>query len=258
MKRLFGQYVSKDVYEQLVANPELARLRRAAAADDRALLRHSRLHDRLRARAARRDRRHAQRVLHAHGRHRVRAQGHARQVRRRHGDGAVRRAARRSASRGACRRRGAGDDSRAESPEREVGGRGTAGARHRHRHQHRADDCGQHRIGGHHELHRDWRRREPGRAARIAQQGVRDPDYHQRGYTRGLAGPIPLSAARRRRGEGQDHAGGDFRGQGEPRHETLDRIIAILAVRARLPTRSSAASCARPRRRRSASSSSTT
>jgi adenylate cyclase len=26
MKRLFGQYVSKDVYEQLVANPELARL----------------------------------------------------------------------------------------------------------------------------------------------------------------------------------------------------------------------------------------
>ncbi len=26
MKRLFGQYVSKDVYEQLVADPELARL----------------------------------------------------------------------------------------------------------------------------------------------------------------------------------------------------------------------------------------
>src|SRR5262249_44122395 len=26
MKRLFGQYVSKDVYEQLVANPSLARL----------------------------------------------------------------------------------------------------------------------------------------------------------------------------------------------------------------------------------------
>ena len=26
MKRLFGQYVSKDVYEQLVANPDLARL----------------------------------------------------------------------------------------------------------------------------------------------------------------------------------------------------------------------------------------
>ncbi len=96
MKRLFGQYVSKDVYEQLVANPDLARLGGQRRADDGALLRHPRVHDRVGKRAARRDRRHPQRVLHPHGRDRLRAQGDARQVRRRHGDGAVRGAARRS------------------------------------------------------------------------------------------------------------------------------------------------------------------
>ena len=45
--------------------------RRSAPRDDRAVLRHPRLHDRLRARAAGRNRRHAERVLHADGRDRV-------------------------------------------------------------------------------------------------------------------------------------------------------------------------------------------
>ena len=73
---------------------------------------------------------------------------------------------------------------RAEPAERAVDGRRAAGARHRHRHQHRADDCRQHRVGGDHELHRHRRCREPRLAARIAEQGVRHPDYHQRRYTR--------------------------------------------------------------------------
>ncbi len=72
--------------------------RRSAAGDDRAVLRYPRLHHRLRTRPAGRNRRHAERVFHAHGRPRLRAPRHARQVRRRHGDGAVRRAARRSRS----------------------------------------------------------------------------------------------------------------------------------------------------------------
>ena len=68
MKKLFGQYVSKDVYEQLVANPALARLggqRREMTvlfSDIRGFT------TVVRTRPAGRDRRHAQRVLHAHGR----------------------------------------------------------------------------------------------------------------------------------------------------------------------------------------------
>ena len=61
-------------------------------------------------------------------------------------------------------------------------------------------------------------------------------------------GPIHLPPARRRRREGQDEAGGDFRGQGETRHETamaasagsLSRSLPSLS--ALRPTRSSAAS----------------
>ena len=65
MKRLFGQYVSKDVYDQLVANPDLARLggqRRQMTvlfSDIRGFTTVSE-----NGRAGR-DRRHAQRVLHA-------------------------------------------------------------------------------------------------------------------------------------------------------------------------------------------------
>ena len=46
MKKLFGQYVSKDVYEQLVADPGAGAPRRAAARDDRPLLGHPRVHRR--------------------------------------------------------------------------------------------------------------------------------------------------------------------------------------------------------------------
>ena len=58
-----------------------------------ALLRHPRIHDLHRAGQARGGRRAAERVLLAHGRGRVRAPGHGGQVRRRHGDGALRCAA---------------------------------------------------------------------------------------------------------------------------------------------------------------------
>ena len=98
MKRLFGRYVSKDVYEQLVANPELAQAGWSAAGDDRAVLGYPGLHHRDRARAAGRNRRHAERVLHEDGRDRLPSPGDGGQVRRRHGDGALRRAARRPAS----------------------------------------------------------------------------------------------------------------------------------------------------------------
>ena len=51
VKQVFSRFVSKDVYEQLMADPSRARLGGAAARDDGALLRHPRLHDVLRARA---------------------------------------------------------------------------------------------------------------------------------------------------------------------------------------------------------------
>ena len=69
-----------------------------------------------RARAAGRDRRHAERVLHPHGGDRLPAPRDARQVRRRHGDGAVRRAARRSGARRPRRRGGARHDRRSCGP----------------------------------------------------------------------------------------------------------------------------------------------
>ena len=51
---------------------------------------------------------------------------------------------------------------------------------HRHRYQQRRHGGRQHRVRGDHELHRDRRRGEPGCAARVAEQGIRDPDHHQR------------------------------------------------------------------------------
>ena len=63
--------------------------------------------------------------------------------------------------------------------EPELGGARDGAARHRHRHQLRRHDRGQHRIVGDHELHGHRRQREPRGAARIAEQGIQDPDYHQ-------------------------------------------------------------------------------
>ena len=76
----------------------------------------------------------------------VRAPRHARQVRWRHGDGPLRRAAGRSRP---CRARGAGgagDDRRARRAQSGLGGRGPAGPRHRHRHLDRRHGGRQHRI----------------------------------------------------------------------------------------------------------------
>ena len=42
-----------------------------------------------------------------------------------------------------------------------LGGGGPGRTRHRHRHQHRGDDCRQHRVRYDHELHRDRRQCEP-------------------------------------------------------------------------------------------------
>ena len=95
VKRLFSRYVSKDVYDQLLADPVAGQARRHAPADDGALLGHARLHRPHREGQPGRHRLPAERVLHADGEGAVRAPRHARQVRRRHGDGALRRAARR-------------------------------------------------------------------------------------------------------------------------------------------------------------------
>ena len=53
MKKLFGQYVSKDVFEQLMADPRAGAARRAAPRHDGALLGHPRLHGDHRARRSR-------------------------------------------------------------------------------------------------------------------------------------------------------------------------------------------------------------
>ena len=54
VKRLFGRYVSKDVYQQLLDNPELARARRAAPRHDGPVLGYPRFHERLPRREIRR------------------------------------------------------------------------------------------------------------------------------------------------------------------------------------------------------------
>ena len=57
VKKLFSRYVSKDVYDQLVADPSLAALGGARRTHDRAVLRHARLHGDVREGHARRGRR---------------------------------------------------------------------------------------------------------------------------------------------------------------------------------------------------------
>ena len=122
VKQMFSRFVSRDVYDQLMADPSQRADGRRAARDVRALLGHPRLHDLHRARPARRRRRAAERVLLADGGGGVRAPRHGGQVRRRHGDGAVRRAARRPGPRGPRRAGGARHARRARRPQRALGG----------------------------------------------------------------------------------------------------------------------------------------
>ena len=92
VSRLFGRYVSRDVYKQLMAHPELAELgggRREMSvlfSDLRgftSITEKGNPEDLVAA---------VERVLHAHGRDRLSKWWDGRQIRRRHGDGAVRRA----------------------------------------------------------------------------------------------------------------------------------------------------------------------
>ncbi len=89
VKRIFSRYVSKDVYDQLIASPSDACLGGAAPSHDGALLGHPRVHVSLGTRRAGSDRRPAQPVLFDHGADRVCAQRHRRQVRGRHDHGAL-------------------------------------------------------------------------------------------------------------------------------------------------------------------------
>ena len=179
MKKLFGQYVSKDVYDQLVANPGLARLggqRREMTV----------LFSDIRGFTTVSERGQPEDIVHTLNeyftrmvRHRLPPQGHARQVRRRHGHGAVRCPARRPASRGPRGPGGARHARRVAHAEPQVGVGRSTDPRHRDRHQHRPDDRRQHRLRRDHELHGDRRLGQPRLAARIGEQAVRHPDYHQ-------------------------------------------------------------------------------
>ena len=93
VSRLFGRYVSRDVYTQLMAQPGAGRARRRAARDVGPLLGPARFYQHHREGQSRGPRRAAERVLHAHGRDRLSKWWDGRQIRRRHGDGAVRRPA---------------------------------------------------------------------------------------------------------------------------------------------------------------------
>ena len=64
------------------------------------------------------------------------------------------------------------------------------------------------------QLYGDRRRGEPGRPARIAEQGARHDHHHQRGDGRAAEGPAADAAARQRGRQGQERAGGHLRGAG--------------------------------------------
>ena len=110
VKKLFSRYVSKDVYDQLVANPSLAALG-GARRHMTVLFSDIRGFTTMSEKGTPEDVvGQLNRAVHAHGRRRVRASRHRRQVRRRHDHGALRRAARRRGSRRARGADGAGDD----------------------------------------------------------------------------------------------------------------------------------------------------
>ena len=83
-----------------------------------------------------------------------------------------------------------GHAGRARRPERAVGGGGPAPAGDRHRREQRRHGRGQHRVRHDHELHGHRRRREPGLAHRVAQQGVRHAPHHQRRHAGAAEGAI--------------------------------------------------------------------
>ena len=101
--------------------------------------------------------------------------------------------------------------SRARGAQPRVGRRGAADPRDRHRDQHRRDGCREHRVRVDHELHGDRGRGQPGVAPRVAQQAVRHLDHRLRGDPgapgRGLSCPCPGRGRR----EGQDPGGADLR-----------------------------------------------
>ena len=130
----------------------------------------------------------------ADGRNRLPPQGNGRQVRRRHGDGAV--SARRSTTptTPSTRWQAAVDMVRgAGRAEPRLGGARDGPARYRHRRQLRRHDRRQHRLVVDHELHGDRRQREPRVPARVVEQGIQDPHYHQRRHPGAAEGGVPTS-----------------------------------------------------------------
>ena len=185
VKRLFGRYVSKDVYDQLIEHPDRAELggkRRDMTVLFSDIRGFTSVTEKGRPGGARRA---AQRILLPDGRDRLPPPRNGRQVRRRHGDGAVRRPAGRSGPRRARGRRPPSTWSASWGDlNRKWAGEGPRAARHRHRPQFRRHDRRQHRLIVDHELHRHRRQCEPRLAARVAEQGLQDADYHQRRHAR--------------------------------------------------------------------------
>ena len=239
VKRLFSRYVSRDVYQRLLASPGdigLGGERREMTVLFSDMRGFTTLSESGEAEdLVRQLNQYFTRMV----RGRVRPAWHGGQVRRRHDHGPLRGAARRSRP---CRSRGAdrpADGRRPAGPQPPLGDRGPGRPRHRHRHQHRGDDCRQHRVRYDHELHGDWRQREPRRPARIAQQAVRHarPDFG--GDPPAVEGTIRPPPPGRGPGEGEDPAGRHLRSahRGEERGIRMrSRVILAAAVAAVVAT----------------------
>ena len=91
--------------------------------------------------------------------------------------------------------------------------RGTADAGHRHRRELRRDDRRDHRLAAGPQLYGDRRRREPRRAAGVAEQGVPDVDHHQRRHAEAAAHAPDAAAAGECGSEGQERRGRYLRGR---------------------------------------------